>query len=81
MHHFQPFRVYGVGFGNDDQAILNAQQGQNVQMFHGLGHHAVIGGDHQHGKINAAGTGQHIFDEFLVARHIHDTRLGAVGPV
>ena len=50
-------------------------------MLHGLGHHAVVCGDDQHGKVNAAGTGEHIFDEFFMAGHIHDADLGAVGPV
>ena len=33
----------------------------------------------QHGQIDAAGPGQHVLDKFLVAGHVHDARLGAVG--
>ena len=81
VHHFQPLRVHGVGLGDDKQTILDAQQGQNVQMLDGLGHKAVVGCHHQHGQVDAAGACQHIFNEFLVAGHVHDAGLGAVGPV
>ena len=50
-------------------------------MLDGLGHHAVVCGDDQHGQVDAAGTCQHVLDEFLMSRHIHDAGLGAVWPV
>ena len=50
-------------------------------MLHRLGHKALVRGHHQHGKVNASGAGQHIFDEFLMSGHIHDARLGAVLPI
>ena len=50
-------------------------------MLYGLGHNTFVRGDDQHGKVNAPSPGQHIFDEFFVARHIHDPCLRAVRPV
>ena len=81
LHHLQPLRVHHVGLGDDHQAVLDAQQGQNAQVLHGLGHEALVRRYHQHGKVDAAGTGQHVFDELLMAGHVHDARPGAVGEV
>ena len=50
-------------------------------MLHRLGHDAVIRSDHQHGKVNAAGTGEHIFDKLFMSRHVYNTGLGPVWPV
>ena len=51
---------------------------QDAQVLHRLGHEALVGGHHQHGKVDAARAGQHVLDEFLVAGHVHDARPGAV---
>ena len=45
---------------------------QNLQMFLGLRHPAVVSGDGKQGEINRANTRHHIFDEVLVARHVND---------
>ena len=50
-------------------------------MLHGLGHNAVIRGDDQHRQIDTAGTGQHIFDKFLMSGNVYHTGLGAIGPI
>ena len=47
-------------------------------MLHRLGHEALVGGYHQHGKVNASRAGQHVFDKFFVARHVYDACLGAI---
>lgn len=78
LHHFNPLRVHHVCFGDDHKAVLDTQKGENAQVLHRLGHKALVGGYHQHGKVDAAGSGQHVFDEFLVAGHVYDARLGAV---
>ena len=79
--HFHPFGIHHIGLGDDHQTLLDAQQGQNTQVLHRLGHKALVGSHYQHGKVDAAGTGQHIFNEFLMSGHIHDAGLGAVLPV
>jgi hypothetical protein len=42
------------------------------QVLARLGHDALVGGNHQHGEIDAAHPGQHVLDEALVARHVDD---------
>ena len=46
VHHFHPFRLHHVGFGDDHQTVPDAQKGQNAQMLDGLRHKAFVGGDH-----------------------------------
>jgi len=46
-------------------------------VFAGLGHDALISGDHQHDKVHAADAGHHGTDELFVTRHIHDPELDA----
>ncbi|MPM45229.1 hypothetical protein SDC9_91915 [bioreactor metagenome] len=77
-HHIQPFGVHHVGLGHGHKAVLDAQKRQNAQMLHGLGHEALIRGHHQHGKVNPPRPRQHIFNKFLMARHIYDARLRPV---
>ena len=77
----QPAVIHQVRFGQHHQPVPDAQQGENVQMLHGLGHDALVRPDDQQGQVDAPGPGQHVFDELFVARHVHDARLGTVGPV
>ena len=60
---------------------MDAQQAQNTQVLDGLGHEALVGGHHQHGKVDTAGAGQHVLDKFLMAGHVHDAEPFAVGHV
>ena len=39
-------------------------------MLAGLGHDPLVGGDDQHGDVDAARTGKHVLYELLVARHV-----------
>ena len=73
--NFHPLLIHHIGLGDDHHTVPDAQQGQNIQMLHGLGHEALVRRHHQHGKVDAAGTGQHILDEFLVARHVDNAGL------
>ena len=76
--HFHPLGVYHIGLGDDHQTLLDAQQAEDAQMLYRLGHKAFVGGHHQHCQVDAAGTGQHIFDKPFVAGHVHQTGLGTV---
>ncbi len=59
-----------VGFGNDGNTAPDAEQIDDCQMFAGLRHDAVIGGDNQHDEIDARRPGQHRMHELLVPRHV-----------
>ena len=50
-------------------------------MLFGLGHDAVIGGDSEENQIDAVRSGEHVFDEALVARDIDDPCLRAIGKI
>ena len=64
-----------VDFGQGDQAVADAQQGEDVQVLAGLRHDAVVGGDDEDHAVHAAGAGDHGLDEILVARHVDDADL------
>ena len=67
-----------IGFGDHENRHLDAEQMDDVKMFFGLGHDAVVGGHGEKDEIDAVGAGEHVFDEALVARHIDDARRSAV---
>ena len=79
LDQFHQFVVHQVGFGDHYQALADAEDVQNRQMFPGLLHYAFVGGDNQQSQVNSADAGQHIFDKALVARHIHDADFPAAG--
>src|SRR5699024_4298429 len=39
---------------------------------------SLVGGHHQHGQVDTARPGQHIFDKLFMPRHIHNTGLESV---
>ncbi len=55
--------------------MLDAQQGQDVQVLAGLRHDAVVGRHHEDAAVDPAGPGDHRLDEVLVARDIDDADL------
>ena len=80
-HHVDPVAVSHVGLGDDHHTVLDAQQLQNVQMLNGLGHKTFVCRHDQHGEVDTARACQHILDKLFMSRHVHDTRLGAVGEI
>ena len=48
-------------------------------MLDGLGHDAVVGGDDEHDKIDAANAREHVAHEAFVAGHVDEANLGGVG--
>ena len=44
-------------------------------MLAGLGHHTLVGGDHQHNQIHATNPGYHGAHEFLMPRYIDDAEM------
>src|SRR5690606_34727972 len=71
--------VHQVAFGEDDNPPVDAQEIEDLQVFLGLGHPAFVGRDHKQHQPDAANTGQHIADEAVVTRHVHDARFPARG--
>ena len=66
-----------VALGQRDDAVAEAEQPQDFEMFARLRHDGIVGGDDEQGEVDAGGSGEHVLDEALVARHVHDAE--AVG--
>ncbi|HWA49189.1 MAG TPA: hypothetical protein VG742_12995 [Dongiaceae bacterium] len=72
--HLAPaFGIDEIHLGQGDDAARQVEQIEDRQMFAGLGHDAVIRGNHQQHAIDAGGAGQHVVHQLLVARHIDET--------
>ena len=52
----------------------DAEQVEDRQVLARLRHDALVGGDDQQREVDAAGAGEHVLDEALVARHVDDAR-------
>ena len=61
--------------GEGDQAVADAEEGEDLEVFAGLRHDAVVGGDDEDHRVHAAGASHHGLDEILVARHVDDADL------
>ena len=79
LHRRQTIGINQIGLGDGDEAMADPEQIDDRQMFHGLRHHAVVGGDHQQHEINATRAGEHVVHEALVARHIDKAKHAAIG--
>ncbi len=73
-----PRLVDEIDFAQHDQAATYAQQIDDRQMLARLRHDAVVGGDDQQQKIDAARAGQHRMHEPFVARHVDEADHFAV---
>src|SRR6478672_6193668 len=69
-HRLAPVGRDEIDLGHRDEPATDAEQVDDGKMLAGLGHDAVVGGDDQKHKIDAAGAGQHVVHELLVAWHI-----------
>ena len=61
-----------VALGERDDAVAQAEQLEDFEMFARLRHDRIVGSDHQDGEIDAGGAGEHVLDEAFMARHIDD---------
>ncbi len=50
-------------------------------MLAGLRHDPFVGGDHQGHQVDPGRSRHHVFDEFLVPRHVHDPEALSPGEV
>ncbi|MBK7701413.1 MAG: hypothetical protein IPI34_00265 [bacterium] len=67
-----------VELGDDDDAAAHPERGQDLQVLHGLGHDPLVRGHHQQREVDAAGPGDHLPHEALVAGHVDDAQGRAV---
>ncbi len=74
----EPLGRHGIDFGDDDDAIRYAEQVDDRQMFAGLRHDAVVGGDNKQREVNAACAGQHGMHETLVTGNVDEAEDVAV---
>ena len=81
MNQFQPLLINHVDFGECHQAVPDVQKGADLHVFAGLWHHPLVGGNDHADDVDARGAGDHVFDEFFVARHIDDTQAPAAGQI
>ncbi len=77
MDEGKPLIVHQVALGQDGDPAPHAQQLDDGEVLLGLRHDALISGDHEQGDVDAGRAGQHVLDETLVARHVHDACLEA----
>ena len=59
-----------VRLGDRHDAGADAEQPQHVEVLGRLRHRALVGGDAEHGDVDAAGRRHHRAQEPLVARHV-----------
>jgi hypothetical protein len=80
-HELQPFPVHQIPLGQNHDPPLDPQERADIQMFAGLGHDPLVGGDDEHDQIDPRGSRHHGPDEPLVSRHVHDPQLDIVGKI
>ena len=78
---FNPLGADHIGFGNNEESLLDAQQVEKIEMLLGLGHHPIVRGNGKQHQVYALGAGQHIADKTLVTGHINDPDPLAVGQI
>ena len=79
LHQFHEIRFDQVGLGDRHHAGTDPQQIHDLQVFPSLGHHPVVGCDHQQRHVHPGGAGHHVLDEFLVTRDVDQPELKPVG--
>ena len=70
-----------VDLGEDDDPVLEAEECEDVEVFAGLGHDAVVGGDDEEDEVDAGGAGDHVLDEAFVSGDVDDADAASVGEV
>ena len=72
--------VHEVDLGHHRRARVHAEEIEDREVLAGLGHRAVVGRDDEEGVVDRGDAGQHVPDEALVARHVHEAEHRSVGP-
>ena len=72
LDQLDPVGLDEIRLGEGDHARLDAQELTDGEVLARLGHHALVGRDDEEREIDAAHPRQHVLDEPLVARYVHD---------
>ena len=70
----QPLGSDEIGLGECDDAVLQAEEIEDLQMLARLRHRPVVGGDDQQDEIDADGAGEHVVHEALMAGHVDEAQ-------
>ena len=69
----QAIRGYPVNLVQGDHAAIQAQQPEYLQVFPGLRHDAVVGGDDEKRVLLTGYPGDHVVHEAVMAGHVDET--------
>ena len=64
-----------IGFREHDDAVLNVEQLQDFEVFAGLRHNRIVGGDDERDEVDAGCPRKHVFHEPLVAGNVDDAEV------
>ena len=79
LHQGQDVGVREVGLRDDREPAPHAEQVEYRQVLARLRHHRLVRRDDQQREVDAADAREHVLDEPLVARHVHDAHLAPAG--
>lgn len=65
--------IHKVGFGERNNAMLDAEHTADFEMFPRLRLDRFVGRDDEQQEIDAAGAGEHVFDEALMSGYIYES--------
>ncbi len=71
---FAPLDRYEIDFGQRHDAAIDAEQIDDGEMLARLRHDAIVGGNDQQDKVDAARAGQHVVDELFMAGNVDETQ-------
>ena len=66
--------IHQVGLGERNHAARNAQQPADIEVLAGLRLDGFVGRDDEQHQVDSAHAGEHVLDEALVARHVHEAQ-------
>ncbi len=61
-----------IAFGERDDGMLRSKISQNLKVFLGLRHPAVVGSDRKQRQIDRAHAGDHVAHKIFVTGHVHN---------
>ncbi len=78
-HQLEQFAIHQVGFGEHYDAVADAQQHTDVEMFARLWLNRFISSNDEKDQIDADYASQHVFDEPFMARYVYKTEAQVAG--
>ena len=75
LDEVEPGRVDQVALGQGDHPPGQSQQAEDVEVLAGLRHDRVVGRDDQHRQVEPRGPREHVPDESLVTRDVHQGQV------